>query len=121
MSASDAGSAGGCPVHGAWTRQGIGGCPKCHGQEVGIIPYVDDHVTVRPVGDARAQLWVRVYAAEFELYRRRDGAPPETIVYMRTEGQLRETTALACAQRRACDTANAAVRDFDEHYLGGKR
>lgn len=72
-------------------------------------------------GDARAQLWARVYAAEFELYRRRDAAPPETIVYVRSEGTLRETTALACAQRRALETADAAVRDFDEHYLGGKR
>jgi hypothetical protein len=71
--------------------------------------------------EARAQLWGRVYAAEFELYRRRDGSPLGTVVYERSEASIRETTALACAQTRAREAADAAVRDFDEHYLGGKR
>ena len=48
-----------------------------------------------PVGDARAQLWVGMY--------------------------LMRHWQFGAEHARACDFADAAVRDFDEHYLGGKR
>lgn len=54
-----------------------------------------------PVGDARAQLWARVYAAEFESLRRRPEPYPEE-----------------ASRKLARVQADAAVRDFDEHYLG---
>lgn len=53
--------------------------------------------------DARAQLWARVYAAEFEQQRTCLRAHPEI------------------CRHDARQQADAAVRDFDQHYLGGKR
>lgn len=53
--------------------------------------------------DARAQLWARVYAAEFDCWRRQNADGRDF------------------AHRYARDAADAAVRDFDEHYCGGKR
>jgi hypothetical protein len=67
--------------------------------------------------DARAQLWARVYAAEYELCRREQGGSHGTLLFMR-DGQ---TTHGECAKGRAREAADAAAADFDEHYLGGKR
>lgn len=56
-------------------------------------------------GDARAQLWARVYATEYAVlraYSHEQHQPPSARLAARRE-------------------ADAAVRDFDEHYLGGKR
>lgn len=65
-----------------------------------VLMALDSH---EPVGDARAQLWARVYAAQFEVCMHRPS--------------YHETG----ARWDAVQTADAAVRDFDEHYLGGKR
>ena len=52
-------------------------------------------------GDARAQLWARVYGDEVK--------------------RLRDEDEDTHAREWACQAALAAVEDFDEHYLGGKR
>jgi hypothetical protein len=52
-------------------------------------------------GDARAQLWARVYADEVK--------------------RLRDQDEDAHAREWACQAALAAVEDFDAHYTGGKR
>lgn len=51
-------------------------------------------------GDARAQLWARVYATEFEVFR------------------MRAPHLLDTCRAAAREAAAAAVADFDEHYLG---
>ena len=66
--------------------------------------------TLERIGDARAQLWARVYAATFDQGIR---------------GCVREITkqgltASSDARSMAREQADAAVRDFDEHYLGSK-
>lgn len=61
-------------------------------------------------GDARAQLWARVYAAEFSACRH--GTPVE---------ESMQTANDTFALKRARALADIAVADFDEHYLGGKR
>jgi hypothetical protein len=63
-------------------------------------------------GDARAQLWARVYAAEFSACRH--GTLIDSAESLRTANDT-------LAMKRARSLADAAVRDFDEHYLGGKR
>lgn len=63
-----------------------------------------NRIVAQLVGDARAQLWARVYAAEFDSLRRQ----PEPYA---------EDACRTLARREA----DAAVRDFDEQYLGGKR
>jgi hypothetical protein len=63
-------------------------------------------------GDARAQLWARVYAAEFSACRH--GTLIESSDSLRTAND-----SLALKRARAC--ADAAVADFDAHYLGAKR
>jgi len=65
--------------------------------------------TLERIGDARAQLWARVYAAEFAAVQER----------WRDAGVVH--SGADAVRERARDAANAAVRDFDEHYLGGKR
>jgi hypothetical protein len=62
--------------------------------------------------DARAQLWARVYAAEFSACRH------GTVI---DSQESLQTASDALAMKRSRALADAAVRDFDEHYLGGKR
>jgi len=84
-----------CQKHGT-TNMTTGGCVQCAAERGATEA---KHAT----GDARAQLWARVYAAEFEVFRTR--APH----------------LLNTCREAAREAADAAVRDFDEHYLGGKR
>jgi len=121
VTASD--SANWCPKHGS-TINTTAGCVVCavesasqcpHGRFLGsycdlctrerVGRFADN--THAPVGDARAQLWARVYAAEYAVVRQArqaegcDGFSP---------GYL----------RRAREAADAAAADFDQHYFGGK-
>jgi hypothetical protein len=59
-------------------------------------------------GDARAQLWARMYA---------------TVLGSVVNTAVAEATGVTAdhARRVAVGVANYAVADFDEHYLGGKR
>ena len=73
------------------------GCAQC------VLAATRKVVADDAVAPARAQLWARVYAAQFEVCMHRPS--------------YHETG----ARWDAVQTADAAVRDFDEHYLGGKR
>lgn len=53
---------------------------------------------IRAHGSARAQLWTSVYASQFDASMRHQ--------------QCHESAARSCAKQ----SADAAVRDFDEHY-----
>jgi hypothetical protein len=85
-------STGVCVEHGPWLASD-GHCPYC--------PKPGEHSASREfVGDARAQLWARVYADALAMFIDRCSE---------------------CARSTAVGVASTAVRDFDEHYLGGKR
>ena len=70
-------------------------------------PWLRDVARARAevAGDARAQLWARLYAAVLSSL-------VNTVCDPATSARARQT---------AIGIANDAVADFDEHYLGGKR
>lgn len=77
-------------------------------------------------GDARAQLWASVYAAEYAVQLGIIAMDAPNAVQQRNEwtevriagSRAVLNVALSNASKRAAD---AAVADFDTHYLGGKR
>lgn len=86
--------------------------------------------------DARAQLWARVYAATYDASMTgQQRAWERRVVEDRPTGNAFDPhnvtthpgpdgspwTAVQIAQDDARIAADAAARDFDEHYLGGKR
>lgn len=75
-----------------------------------------------PIGDARAQLWARVYADELAALHAVHRAQPEPSFRDQPMDVLIEwTRERESIPGRARKAADAAVADFDEHYLGGKR
>lgn len=95
------------------------GCVECQRESAQLYGKIEFQPSVghEPVGDARAQLWARVYAAEYEVTRRDQRDQRDRQLLMR-DGVI---TIGEYAQNQARHAADAAVRDFDEHYLGGKR
>jgi hypothetical protein len=81
------------------------GCAECQREAAKLYGKFELRPTAldahEPVGDARAQLWARVYGDEVKR--------------LRDEGED------AHAREWACQAALAAVEDFDERYLGGRR
>jgi hypothetical protein len=75
-------------------------------------------------GDARAQLWARVYAHELAAVRAVFHASPPADWRehpLRIDVMHVVQRNMDAASQHARDLAARAVRDFDEHYLGGKR
>lgn len=70
-------------------------------------------------GDARAQLWARVYATEYSICRARQGGSHGSVVFGTRSDRVQ--TFGHVAMREAREAADIAVRDFDEHYLRGPR
>lgn len=75
-----------------------GRCIDCGDRRTMLLPTAQERG-----GDARAQLWARVYADELKSWTRSDE-------------QLEAKARVASVQ-----AADAAAADFDAHYLGAKR